>query len=191
MADPLRKIERLIAPTLEDMGYELIRVMMTGNDRRPTLQIMAERQDGTMNIDDCAVVSRAISAVLDVEDPINEKYTLEVSSPGIDRPLTRLKDYERFKGHEARIETTQKFEGQRRFKGVLNGTEDDCVLLLTDDAEMVIPLSTIQKAKLLLTEALLEEAAKAQEARKKAESGAEEKDTKTKQSAEGKKKKKA
>ncbi|MDH5410521.1 MAG: ribosome maturation factor RimP, partial [Alphaproteobacteria bacterium] len=102
--DPVRRVEKMIEPMLVDMGYELVRVQMFGT-KRPTLQIMAERTDGApMNVDHCAEISHAVSAFLEVEDPIRDAYTLEVSSPGIDRPLVKPRDYERFEGYEAKIE---------------------------------------------------------------------------------------
>lgn len=156
-----RRIEAIIAPSIEAMGYEVVRVMLTGG-RRPTLQIMAERADGSgMNVDDCAGISRTISAVLDVEDPISGQYTLEVSSPGIDRPLTRLKDFEMWKGWEARIETTELIDGRRRFKGDLAGVEGDEVLITIEEGgeEVTIGLQFdwLSDAKLILTDELITE----------------------------------
>ncbi|MGI9509771.1 MAG: ribosome maturation factor RimP [Geminicoccaceae bacterium] len=145
----------LIEPTLEAMGYELVRVMSTGG-RRPTLQVMAERLDRAgMTVDDCADISRAVSAILDVEDPISEAYQLEVSSPGIDRPLIKPGDFERFAGFETRVETDRQIEGQRKFKGQLLGLEDQAVRLALPDGERLIPLDAIRKAKLVLTDELL------------------------------------
>ena len=144
------------------MGYELVRVAMS---KGGTLQIMIEPADGRpMDVEDCATLSRALSAVLDVEDPIPGAYTLEVSSPGIDRPLTREKDYVRWAGHVARVETTQPIEGRRRFKGTLLGLENGTVRLRLDDGkEADVPLSQISRAKLELTDALLDEHRRAQE----------------------------
>lgn len=148
-------IADLIEPTLEAMGYELVRVMSTGG-RTPTLQVMAERLDRTgMTVDDCADISRALSAILDVEDPIDGAYQLEVSSPGIDRPLTKPADFERFVGFEARIETDRLIGGQRKFKGRLAGLENEAVRLALPEGERTIPLSSIRKAKLVLTDDLL------------------------------------
>ena len=114
------------------MGYEVVRVQVTGG-QHAVLQIMAERADGApMTVEDCADLSRSISALLDVEDPIKNAYTLEVSSPGIDRPLTRLKDYERFAGFEAKLETRLAVDGRKRFKGMLKGVEDDLVCIDTE-----------------------------------------------------------
>jgi ribosome maturation factor RimP len=153
------EVENLIAPSLADMGYEIVRVQLTGGGRsgRQVLQIMAERPDGTMSVDDCAEVSRAVSALLEVEDPIHGAYTLEVSSPGIDRPLTRLKDFERFAGFEAKLELQMPFQGQRRFRGRLKGVEGDTILLALDEGERELKVSfaELAKAKLVLTDDLI------------------------------------
>ncbi|MFZ5782863.1 MAG: ribosome maturation factor RimP [Pseudomonadota bacterium] len=156
MTDLLRRIEDIVAPTVVDMGYELVRVAMS---KGGTLQIMIEPADGRpMDVEDCATLSRALSAVLDVEDPIPGAYTLEVSSPGIDRPLTRPKDYERWAGHLARLETSEPVEGRRRFKGTLLGLGDGVVRLrLEDGKETTVPLATVSRAKLELTDSLIEE----------------------------------
>ncbi|HLG47693.1 MAG TPA: ribosome maturation factor RimP [Reyranella sp.] len=162
MTELLRKIEDIVSPTVVGMGYELVRVAMS---KGGTLQIMIEPADGRpMDVEDCATLSRALSAVLDVEDPIPSAYTLEVSSPGIDRPLTREKDYVRWAGHLARVETTQPIEGRRRFKGTLLGLENGTVRLRLDDGkEADVPLAQISRAKLELTDALLDEHRRAQE----------------------------
>jgi ribosome maturation factor RimP len=159
----LRKIEDIVSPTVVGMGYEVVRVAMSRGGG--TLQIMIEPADGRpMDVEDCATLSRALSAVLDVEDPIPSAYTLEVSSPGIDRPLTREKDYVRWAGHVARVETTQPIEGRRRFKGTLLSLENGTVRMKLDDGkEADVPLSQIFRAKLELTDALLEEHRIAQE----------------------------
>lgn len=148
-------IADLIEPTLEAMGYELVRVMSTGG-RTPTLQVMAERLDRAgMTVDDCADISRALSAILDVEDPIDGAYQLEVSSPGIDRPLTKPADFERFAGFEVRIEADRLIGGQRKFKGRLLGLDNEAVRLALPEGERTIPLSSIRKAKLVLTDDLI------------------------------------
>jgi len=153
--DSIRRVEKMIEPVLADMGFELVRVQMFGT-RRPTLQIMAERADGTpMTVDHCADISRAVSALLDVEDPISSAYTLEVSSPGIDRPLVRAKDYERFSGHEAKVELHHLVDGRRRFQGRISGVAEDRVVLATKDGEVELPIEDIQHAKLVLTDELL------------------------------------
>ncbi len=160
--DETRRIERVIAPVVADLGFELVRVQTSGA-RRPVLQVMVERVDGTtMTVEDCAVVSREISAVLDVADPIAGPYTLEVSSPGIDRPLTRLKDFHRFRGFEAKIETRLMIDGRRRFKGVLSGVDDGVVGIEADGVLARIPFDAIQRAKLVLTDALLAASAPAE-----------------------------
>jgi ribosome maturation factor RimP len=149
------KIEAMITPSLEAMGYSVVRVAITGG-RRATLQIMAERRDEKpMTVDDCADISRTVSALLDVADPIAGAYTLEVSSPGIDRPLVRREDFARFAGHEAKIELNAPVDGRRKFRGTLLGVEGDAVRLLVDAAPIALPLATVTRAKLVLTDALL------------------------------------
>ncbi|NBT51583.1 MAG: ribosome maturation factor RimP, partial [Marivivens sp.] len=124
-----RRIAEIITPVIEDMGYEVVRVRLMKSLKETTLQVMAQKPDGTIEVDDCAKISTALSATLDVEDPIIEAYSLEVSSPGIDRPLTRLKDFEQWAGNEAKIETSEMIDGRRRFKGQLAGVEGDEVLI--------------------------------------------------------------
>lgn len=149
------KIEAMIAPSLDAMGYRVVRVAVTGG-RRATLQIMAERRDEqAMTVEDCAEISRTVSALLDVADPIAGAYTLEVSSPGIDRPLVRREDFARFAGFEAKIELNAPQDGRRRFRGKLLGVEGDAVRLLVDDAPVAVPLAAVARAKLVLTDALL------------------------------------
>lgn len=149
------QIERMIAPSLAAMGYDIVRVLLTGG-QRPTLQVMAERTDGQdMSVDDCAEISRAVSALLDVEDPIAGPYTLEVSSPGIDRPLTRPVDFQRFAGFEARVETRQPVEGRKRFRGRLLGLEGDSIRIVTPEGEAALPVDDILRAKLVLTDELI------------------------------------
>ena len=123
-----RRLAEIITPVIEDLGFELVRVrLMSG--KTTTLQVMADRPQGGIEVDDLAQINTALGAVLDVEDPILDEYTLEVSSPGIDRPLTRLKDFEAFEGYEAKIETEELIDGRRRFKGELAGIEGDEVLI--------------------------------------------------------------
>ncbi|QLH38376.1 MAG: ribosome maturation factor RimP [Defluviicoccus sp.] len=149
------RIADLVRPTLEALRYELVRVQVQGRER-VRLQIMAERADRrAMSVDDCATLSHAISAVLDVEDPIHGAYTLEVSSPGIDRPLVRLADYTRFSGFEARIELSRPADGRRRFRGRILGTMGDSVRLLVDGNELTIPFADVLRGKLVLTDELL------------------------------------
>lgn len=154
------RIAQIVAPSIEALGYEIVRVQLTGG-RAPTLQIMCDRIDGeAMQVDDCADISRSVSALLDVEDPIGHEYTLEVSSPGIDRPLVRRKDFERFAGHVVRIETQFAIDGRRRFKGRLLGLEGDDVRVATDEGEAALPFDAIAKAKLELTDELLSAASR-------------------------------
>lgn len=151
-------IEQLIGPSIEDLGYELVRVRLYGA-RRPVLQVMAEPANGgPMNVDDCARISRTISALLDVEDPISGNYELEVSSPGIDRPLTRLKDFERYKGFEAKVELEQARDGRRRFSGLIEQVEGNDVTLIVDGEVFRLPFEAIGSAKLILTDELIENA---------------------------------
>ena len=153
--DRIHQVTELIEPTLHDMGFELVRVLMSGG-QRPTLQVMVERSDqGPVTLDQCAVVSHAISALLDVADPLPGAYRLEVTSPGLDRPLVRRADYERFAGFEARLETELPLEGRRRFRGRLLGIADDQVRLALPEGETSIPFDAIKKAKLVLTDELL------------------------------------
>lgn len=155
-----RRLADIITPVIEGMGFELVRVRLMGGKTR-ILQIMADRPEGGIIVDDCGQISTAVSAVLDVEDPIEDNYTLEVSSPGIDRPLTRLKDFEMWKGWEARIETSELIDGRRRFKGALAGVEDNEVLIEIEEAgvEVIIGLQFdwLSDAKLILTDDLIAE----------------------------------
>jgi ribosome maturation factor RimP len=169
--DAAERLQNIITPTIEDLGFELVRVQLTGA-QRPVLQVMADRADGApMTVDDCADISRALSALLDVEDPIAGAYTLEVSSPGIDRPLTRLKDFERFAGNEARVETRLPVEGRKRFRGMLRGVQDGKVVLDSAEGSFALPWGDVQRAKLVLTDALIE-AAKRRYAQHAPEDGA-------------------
>ncbi|WP_255468875.1 ribosome maturation factor RimP [Reyranella sp. CPCC 100927] len=162
MTELERRIEGIIGPAAEGLGYELVRVMLAGGGRDGRLQIMAERVDGAaMTVDDCERLSRTVSAILDVEDPIDGAYTLEVSSPGIDRPLVRRKDWERWIGHLARVELDEPLDGRKRFKGVLMGLDgENARLRLEDGAEVQLPLPRVSRAKLVLTDALIAEAGK-------------------------------
>ncbi|WP_037228179.1 ribosome maturation factor RimP [Roseobacter sp. GAI101] len=151
-----RRMAEIITPVIEDMGFELVRVrLMSG--KTTTLQIMADRPDGGIEVDELALVSQAVSAVLDVEDPILDEYTLEVSSPGIDRPLTRLKDFDMFEGYEAKIETADLIDGRRRFKGALAGVEDDEVLINVEEGTIGLKFEWLTDAKLVLTDDLIKE----------------------------------
>jgi ribosome maturation factor RimP len=158
---PALRVAKLVEPVLEGMGFRLVRVKMSG----PTLQIMAERPDGSFTIDDCEQASRAISPALDVEDVISSRYFLEMSSPGIDRPLVRAQDFERWAGHEAKIEMAVPQAGRKRFRGVLEGFADGEVRLFIDNPEggaekllIGLPFADIGEAKLILTDALIEAA---------------------------------
>ena len=160
--EPAENITALITPTVEALGFELVRVSY-GGGRKPTLQIMAERPDGTMGVGDCATLSRELSVLLDVEDPLPGEYLLEVSSPGIDRPLTREKDFDRWAGFEAKVELDESREGRRRYRGILMGVEDGMIKIDTGETEAGVvsfAFADVSKAKLLLTDALLKAAEK-------------------------------
>lgn len=161
-------LDTLVAPAVEAAGYRLVRLRLMGGKRK-TLQVMAERPDGGMDVEDCAALSRALSEVLEAADPIADEYVLEVSSPGIDRPLTALEDFARFAGHEARVELARGVEGRRRFKGVLIGIEGGSVVMDAHDDTAVrrvsFDFSDIVDAKLLLTDQLIQESLRAQEAK--------------------------
>lgn len=149
------QVEQLIGPSLGDMGYDIVRVMLSG-DKRAKLQIMVERRDDeAMTVEDCAGISRAVEAILDVADPIAGTYVLEVSSPGIDRPLTRLGDFERFAGFDARVEMRLPIEGRRRFHGRLLGLDGHRIRLATDRGEVALDFEDLAKAKLVLTDELI------------------------------------
>ncbi len=159
--DIIRKITQSLEPSLEALGYTLVLVRLTDAGRRKTLSVMAERRDGRpMGVDDCTEISRTASALLDVEDPIAGPYDLEVSSPGLDRPLTKLSDFERFAGHEAKCETLLPLDGRRRFRGVLQGVDKDNILLAMPEGKARIPFSAIRTAKLVLTDELAAQALK-------------------------------
>ncbi|ATI43002.1 ribosome maturation factor RimP [Pacificitalea manganoxidans] len=149
-----RRMAEVIRPVVEGMGFELVRVrLMSGKTK--TLQIMAEKPEGGIEVDDCGEISTAVSATLDVEDPVEDAYTLEVSSPGIDRPLTRLKDFEVWAGYEAKIETTEMIDGRRRFKGELAGVEGSEVLITIEEGTIGLQFDWLSDAKLVLTDDLI------------------------------------
>lgn len=156
MAGLEARITALIAPSLDNMGYEIVRVAILGRDRC-TVQIMADRVDGGLiSIEDCERISHTVSAILDVEDPIPGMWTLEVSSAGIDRPLCRVKDWNRFSGHKARVELGVPLNGRRRFSGVVLGADESVArMALEDGLEVALPLSEIRSARLVLTDALI------------------------------------
>jgi ribosome maturation factor RimP len=154
--DLSERIVELISPTMDTMGYELVRVRLMGGSRHATLQIMAERRDRrAMVVDDCAQLSRAISVVLDEADPIRDEYTLEVSSPGIDRPLMKRADYVRFLGHEAKLETGAPIAGRKRFQGTMLALEGDSLSVDVDGSAVSLPLDRITQARLVLTDRLI------------------------------------
>jgi ribosome maturation factor RimP len=158
-----RRIAEIITPVIEGMGYELVRVRLKSG-KNAVLQVMADKPDGGIEVDDCAEISTMLSATLDVEDPILDPYTLEVSSPGIDRPLTRLKDFDAFEGYDAKLETAEMIDGRRRFKGVLAGVDGDEVLINVDGAgagtepvTIGLKFDWLSDAKLVLTDDLIRE----------------------------------
>jgi ribosome maturation factor RimP len=153
--DQAARIGELVEPSLNAMGYELVRVKLSGGDNL-RLQIMTERADrAEMTVDDCADISRNISAILDVEDPIKSAYTLEVSSPGIDRPLVRLDDFSRYAGFEARVESELPVDGRKRFRGKLLGVEANHVRIDVEGTGYSIPFENVHRAKLILTDELI------------------------------------
>lgn len=154
------KIAAIIEPSLAAMGYNIVQIRLIEGGRR-TLQIMAERIDNkNMTVDDCADISYNVSALLDVEDPIQGAYNLEVSSPGVDRPLVKIVDFERFSGFEAKLETKLAIDGRKRFKGRLKGLQEKNILMETEEGTTsVIPFNMVRSAKLLLTDELLKKAA--------------------------------
>ena len=158
-----KRMAEILTPVIEGLGFELVRVrLMSGKES--TLQLMVQRPDGAIEVDECAQISTAVSAVLDVEDPILDAYTLEVSSPGIDRPLTRLKDFDQWEGYEAKIETTELIDGRRRFKGELAGIEGDEVLINIDEGTIGLQFDWLSDAKLVLTDDLIKEMLKQRKA---------------------------
>jgi ribosome maturation factor RimP len=176
------RVAAIVEPVLIASGYRLVRVKVSGLDGC-TVQIMAERPDGTMKVEDCEIVSRALSPVLDVSDPIDRAYRLEVSSPGMDRPLVRRSDFERFAGHELKVEMAVAINGRRRFRGLLLGVEGETARIRRSDAapgedgEVVLPIEDMSEAKLVLTDALIAESlrrgkAAEREARQQPDDGA-------------------
>jgi len=157
---PALTVAKLADPVLEDLGLRLVRVRVSGTGNSE-LQIMAERLDGTLTIEDCVSITRALSPVLDVEDPISGQYRLEVSSPGIDRPLTRLKDFEMFDGYQVKLLTHELIEGRKRFSGALRGVEDGEVLIEIPEGIIGLQFDWLAEAKLVLTDELIAESLKA------------------------------
>ena len=180
-AEPRLIVERGVAarvaaiaePVLAGLGYRLVRVRVSGLDGC-TVQIMAERPDGTMTVDDCEAASRALSPVLDVADPIDRAYRLEISSPGMDRPLVRRSDFERYAGHQLKVEMATAIDGRRRFRGLLLGVEGEAARLRRDDAapgevnEVLLRIEDMAEAKLVLTDALIAESLRRGKAQQKA-----------------------
>ena len=159
------RIGRIAAPVLRDLGLRLVRVKISAS-AGATVQVMAERPDGSMTIEDCEAASRALSPVLDVADPVERAYRLELSSPGIDRPLVRRSDFDRYAGQVVKIEMAVPLEGRRRFRGLLLGTRDNAACIHRDDAapgettEILLPIEDMAEAKLVLTDALIAQALK-------------------------------
>ena len=151
-----KKLLELINPIIIDKGFELVRLRLM-TSKEVTLQIMVARPDGFINVDECADLSTAISALLDVEDPIIDAYSLEVSSPGIDRPLTRMKDFEEFEGYDARLETVELIDGRKRFKGTLAGTNGSEIMINVDEGTIGLEFEWLAEAKLILTDELIKE----------------------------------
>lgn len=166
--DIVSKVTQTIEPSLDALGYSIVLLKLADGGRRKTLTVMAERKDEqVMSFDDCTEISRTISALLDVEDPINGAYHLEVCSPGIDRPLTKPADFKRFAGFEAKIETVLPIDGRKRFKGKLQGIEKDLVSVSMPEGDVQIPFSHIRIAKLVMTDELIESHLKKQKKPKK------------------------
>lgn len=149
-----KKLAELLNPILEDLGFEMVRVRLS-NGNPSTLQIMADRLDGQIGVDELAEINTSVGTVLDVEDPIPENYTLEISSPGIDRPLTRKKDFDSFQGFEAKVETTELIDGRRRFRGVLAGVNNDEVLINLEEGTIGLKFTWLSEARLVLSDDLI------------------------------------
>jgi len=166
------RVAAVSEPVIEDLGYRLVRVKISAADGC-TVQIMAERPDGTMTVEDCEAVSRALSPVLDMADPIDRAYRLEISSPGLDRPLVRKSDFDRYAGHEAKIEMAVPIDGRKRFRGLLVGSEGESARLRRTDAgaeepaEVLLPIEEMSEAKLVLTDELVTQALRREKAAKR------------------------
>jgi len=166
------RVAHVAEPVIEQLGYRLVRVKVSGADGC-TVQIMAERPDGSMTVEDCEAVSRALSPVLDVADPIDRAYRLEISSPGIDRPLVRKSDFDRYAGHLVRIEMDVPVQGRKRFRGKLTGTEGEAARVHRDDAsegeeaDVLLPIAEMSEAKLMLTDELVKEALRREKSAKR------------------------
>ena len=149
-----KKLAELLNPILEDLGFEMVRVRLSSGNPS-TLQIMADRLDGPIGVDELAEINTSVGTILDVEDPIPENYTLEISSPGIDRPLTRKKDFDSFQGFEAKLETTEPIDGRRRFRGVLAGVNNDEVLINIEEGTIGLKFTWLSEARLVLSDDLI------------------------------------
>jgi ribosome maturation factor RimP len=165
------RVATIAEPVIEQLGYRLVRVKVSGADGC-TVQIMAERPDGTMAVEDCETVSRALSPVFDVADPVDRAYRLEISSPGIDRPLVRKSDFDRYAGHLVKIETELPIDGRKRFRGLLIGTDGEAARLRLDDKEagdavILLPIEEISEARLVLTDELVRQALRREKAAKR------------------------
>jgi ribosome maturation factor RimP len=166
------RVAAIAEPVIEQLGYRLVRVKVSGADGC-TVQIMAERADGTMMVEDCETVSRALSPVLDMADPIERNYRLEISSPGIDRPLVRKSDFDRYAGHLIKIETEIPIDGRKRFRGLLVGTEGEAARIRGDETEagepteFLLPIDEMSEAKLVLTDELVTQALRREKAAKR------------------------
>jgi ribosome maturation factor RimP len=151
-----KKLAELLKPILEDLGFEMVRIRLSSGDPS-TLQIMADRLNGQIGVDDLANINTSIGTILDVEDPITENYTLEISSPGIDRPLTRKKDFDSYQGFEAKLETTELIDGRRRFKGILAGISNDEVLINLEEGTVGLEFNWLSDARLILSDDLIKQ----------------------------------
>lgn len=166
------RVAAIAGPVVEQLGYRLVRIRVSSGEEC-TIQIMAERPDGTMTVDDCEAISRALSPVFDVNEPIDRAYRLEISSPGIDRPLVRRSDFERYAGHLVKVEMEVPVAGRKRFRGILNGVEGDNARLTRDDPKagedpaVLLPITDMGEAKLVLTDELVSEALRAEKAAKR------------------------
>jgi ribosome maturation factor RimP len=164
------RVASIAEPVIEQLGYRLVRVKVSSAEGC-TVQIMAERPDGTMVVEDCETISRALSPVFDMADPVDRAYRLEISSPGIDRPLVRKSDFDRYAGHLVKIETEIPIDGRKRFRGLLIGTEGEAAKLRHDEAgeeaEVLLPIAEISEAKLVLTDELVRQALRREKAAKR------------------------
>ncbi len=166
------KVASIATPVIEQIGYRLVRIKISSGEEC-TIQIMAERPDGTMTVEDCEAISRALSPVFDVNEPIDRAYRLEVSSPGIDRPLVRRSDFERYAGHLVKVEMEVPVAGRKRFRGILEGVDGDMARLTRDDPkadenpEVLLPIVDMDEAKLVLTDELVSEALRAEKSAKR------------------------